>query len=102
MGHSVTGEVTKSQASQELETVRARQDHFIKWWYAKHIEDPTGPELGWQVVLAICVKNVMTGVNYLNKSSVRSATCKGYALDAARLFILRGYPSPVNFSDPRC
>jgi len=44
----------------------------------------------------------MTGVNYLNKSSVRSATCKVYALDVARLFTLRGYPNPVIFSDPRC
>jgi hypothetical protein len=102
MGHSVAGEVAKSQASQGLETVRARQAHFIKWCHAKHIVDPTGPEMGWQVVLAIYVKYVMTGVNYLNKSSVRSATCKGYALDAARLFTLRGYPSPVDFSDPRC
>ena len=41
----------------------------------------------------------MRGVNYLNKESVRSATCKGYALDAAKLFTLRGFPSPVNFSD---
>jgi len=85
MGHSVAGEVAKSQASQGLETVRARQAHFIKWCHAKHIVDPTGPEMGWQVVLAIYVKYVMTGVNYLNKSSVRSAMCKGYALDAARL-----------------
>ena len=44
----------------------------------------------------------MTGVNYLNKSSVGSATCKGYALNMARLFTLRGYPSPVDFYDPRC
>ena len=102
MGHSVAGEVTKSQASQGLETIRARQAHFIKWCYAKHIVDPVGPESGWQFVLAIYVKYVMTGVNYLNKNSVRSATCKGYALDAARLFTLRGYPSPVDFSDPRC
>ena len=43
MGHSVAGEVTKSQASQGLETVRARQAHFIKWCYAKHIIDPVGP-----------------------------------------------------------
>ena len=102
MGHSVAGEVAKSQASQGLETIRARQAHFIKWCYTKHSADPVGPESGWQVVLAIYVKYVMTGVNYLNKSSVRSATCKGYALDAARLFTLRGYPSPVNFSNPRC
>ena len=38
----------------------------------------------------------------MDKSSVRSATCKGYALDAARLFTLRGDPSPVGFYDPRC
>ena len=44
----------------------------------------------------------MGGVNYLNKSSGRSATCKGYALDSTRLVTLRGYPSPVDFSDPRC
>merc|ERR1712086_1116135 len=69
---------------------------------AKLIVDPVGPESGWQFVLAIHVKYVMTGVNYLNKNSVRSATCKGYALDAARLFTLRNYPSPVDFSDPRC
>ena len=41
----------------------------------------------------------MKGINYLNKESVRSATCKGYALDAVKLFTLRGFPSPVNFSD---
>ena len=81
------------------ETTRARQAHFIKWCLAKHIVDPAGPEPGWQLVLAIYVKYVMKGVNYLNKESVRSATCKGYALDAAKLFTLRGFPSPVNFSD---
>ena len=52
--------------------------------------------------VAMYVKYVMIGVNYLNKSPVRSAMCKGYALGAARLFTRRGYPSPVNFSDPRC
>ena len=44
----------------------------------------------------------MTGVNYSNKSSVKSATCKDCALDAAKLFTLRAYPSPVNIYDLRC
>ena len=48
------------------------------------------------------VKYVMTGINYLNKNSVRPAKCKGHALDAARLFTLGGYPSPVDLSDSRC
>ena len=41
----------------------------------------------------------MTGVNYLNKASLRSATCKGYALAVERLFLLRNCPSPVDFTD---
>ena len=70
MGHSVAGEITKSQASVGVETIRARQAHFIKWCLAKHIIDPAGPEPGWQLVLAIYVKYVMKGVNYLNKECV--------------------------------
>ena len=99
MGNCVAGEVAKSQASKNLETIRARQAHFIKWCSAKGIPDPVGPDLGYRIVLAVYVKYVMTGVNYRNKKSVRSATCKGYALDAAKLFILRGFPSPVDFDD---
>ena len=45
------------------------------------------------------IKEVMTGVNYLNKSSLRLATCKGYALAVERLFLLRNVPSPVDFTD---
>ena len=41
----------------------------------------------------------MTGVNYLNKETVRSATCKGYAIDVGRLFSLRKCPNPVDFDD---
>jgi hypothetical protein len=95
----VAGEVANSQASKGIETVRSRQAHYIKWCHAKYTLDPVGPEAGWQVVLAIYVKYVMTGVNYLNKDSVRSATCKGDAIDALRLFTLREFPSPVDFSD---
>ena len=50
-------------------------------------------------IVAIYVKSVMNGVNYLNKSSLRSATYKGYALAVHTLFELRNFPSPVNFSD---
>jgi hypothetical protein len=45
------------------------------------------------------IKEVMTGVNYLNKSSLRSATCKGYALAVERLVLLRKFPTPVDFTD---
>ena len=71
MGHSDAGEVAKSQSNQGVETVRARQA-FIKWCYAKYSEDPTGPKLGWQVVLVIYIKYVVTGVTYLNIDNINS------------------------------
>ena len=85
------------QVSSNLETwnSRSRQAHFIRWWYANYIGNPAGLELRWQNILARYIKYIMTGVNYLNKGSGRSATCKGYALNVARLFTSRGYPRPV-------
>ena len=38
--------------------------------------DPVGPEPEWDYVIAIYIKSVMLGVNYWNKSCVRSATCE--------------------------
>lgn len=45
------------------------------------------------------IKNVMTGGNYLNNVSLRSAACTGYDLAVEKLFLLREHPSPVDFSD---
>ena len=59
--------------------------------------DPIGPEPEWDYVIAIYIKSVMLGVNYWNKSSVRSATCAGSALAVEKLFTLRNVPSPVDF-----
>ena len=99
MGNIVAQEIAKSQASQNLETIRARQAHFIKWNWSKHIDDPVGPEPDRKILFAVYVKSVMLGDNYCNRESLRSATCKGYATDAAQLFILRNCPSPFVFSD---
>ena len=41
----------------------------------------------------------MTGVNYNNLATLRSATCRCYAQDVAKLFVLREFPSPVDFED---
>ena len=83
MGHFFAGEVANSQASNGLETVRAGQARYIMWCYVKYIPDPLGPKAGSQVVLTFYIKCVMTGVNYLNKDSVRSITCENYGIDAA-------------------
>lgn len=42
----------------------------------------------------------MLGINYLNKSGVRSKTVKGYMESINTLFELRGFKSPANFSEP--
>ena len=99
MGDLVAQEVAKSKRSSGIEASRARQAHYIEWCTSKNIKDPVGLEEGWQVVVAIYTKCVVTGVNYLNKETLRSATCGGYAIDASRLFSLRKFPNPVDFLD---
>jgi hypothetical protein len=99
MEHSVAGEVSKSQSIQGLEIGRTRQAHSMEWYYAKLVENQPGPEQGWQVILVVYIKYAMTGVTCLDKSYIMSATYKGYALDAARLFTLRGYPTPSKMLD---
>ena len=42
------------------------------------------------------IEEVMTRVNYLNTSSLRSAMGKGYALAVERLFLLRSLLTPVD------
>ena len=74
MGNFVEQEIAKSTRSQDLETIRARQAHHIKWCRAKCMLDPVGPQKGCNLILAIYVKYVMLGVNYKNLESMRSAT----------------------------
>ena len=45
------------------------------------------------------IKEGMTGVNYLIKSLLRSATYKGYFLGDERLFLLKNFLAPVDFTD---
>ena len=47
----------------------------------------------------IYIKYVMIWVNYNNLATLRSATCKNYADDVAKLFKFRNFPSPVDFQD---
>ena len=61
------------------------------------IEDPCGPEPGRERLVAIYIKYVILGVNYNNKSTVRSITAAGYAKAVNTLFELRRFPHPANF-----
>ena len=52
-----------------------------------------GSKPGWKLVSTMYVTYVMTGVNDLNKDSVRLSACKGYAVDATILFTFINFPS---------
>ena len=67
MGDLIAREVAKSKRSSEIETSRARQAYYIEWCTSIKIKDPVGLDEGWQMVVAIYIKYVITGVNYLNK-----------------------------------
>ena len=87
MGDIVAQEIAKSRSSKDIETIRSKQAHYIRWCKCKYIKDPVGPNPeDWMYIVAIYIKNVMIGVNYLNTSSLRSATCRGYALAVHTLF----------------
>ena len=66
MGCVVEREVTKSRASQDLKTIRARQARYIKWCLSKDIKDSVGPQPGWELVVSYYIEFVMLGVNYNN------------------------------------
>ena len=69
-------------------------------WCGTHgILDPCGADEGWELIITAYIKDVMTGVNYNNKSVVRSATCQGYAAAVNHLFTLRDFPAPCKFDD---
>ena len=68
LGHTGAQEVAKSQPCEDVETIMSRQAHYISWCTSNDIRDPVGPDIGWQVILAMYIKEVMTGVKYLNKS----------------------------------
>ena len=89
MGCVVEREVTKSRASQDLKTIRARQARYIQWCLGKDIKELVGPEPGWELGVSYYINFVMIGVNYNNLATLRSATCRGYAEDVSKLFALR-------------
>ena len=99
LGHSVAQEIAKSRNGNGLETIRARQAHYIMWCKSKQVFNPVGPEPQWDLFISMYIKEVMTGVNYHNKLVLRSATCEGYAKAVNFLFKLRDYPPPVDLTD---
>jgi len=76
----------------------ARQAHYIEWCRLHDIDDPCGPEPGFERVVAIYIKCVILGVNYHNRQCVRSKTAQGYTDAVNSLFKARHFPLPAVFS----
>ena len=64
------------------------------------VPDPCGHQRGYQRMVAIYIKYLMTGVNFRNKDFLRSATMRGYASSINSLFKLRDMKPPINVADP--
>jgi hypothetical protein len=64
------------------------------------ILDPCGHQKGYQHIVAIYIKYLMSGVNFRNKDYLRLATIQGYATSINLLFRLRGMKAPVNTTNP--
>ena len=88
-----------SQRNKDIETEAARQSHYIEWCRIIGIPDPCGAEYGYQCIVAIYAKYVMSGINYYNKDVLRSKTVRGYAFAVNMLFSLRGFKPPTDLSD---
>ncbi len=56
-----------SQQDKEVETVAARQSHYIFCCSIIGIADRCGNEIGYQHIVEIYAKFVMCGINYYNK-----------------------------------
>jgi hypothetical protein len=74
MGDSVDREVAMSQQDKEIETEAAQQAHYIQWELIMGILDPCGHQKGHQCIVAIYIKYLMSGVNFINKDFLRLAT----------------------------
>ncbi len=64
------------------------------------ILDPCGHQKGYQRIIAIYIKYLMSGVNFRNMDYLRLATVQGYATSINSLFRLRVMKAPVYTLDP--
>jgi hypothetical protein len=65
-----------------------------------NIADPCGHQRGYQRIVAIYIKYLMSGVNFWNKDFLRLDMVRGYATSINTLFKLQNMKLPVNVADP--
>jgi hypothetical protein len=88
MGDCVDREVAISQQDKEVGTEAPRQAHYTVWCSLIGIPDPCRAKFGYQRIVTIYAKYVMSGINYYNKDVLRFSTLRGYATVVNTLFHL--------------
>ena len=99
MGDRVDQEMANSQRGTDIETEAARQSHYIEWARIIGISDPWGPNVRFQIFMAIYIKFLQSGVNYCNRDNLQSMTLLGYAKAIKTLFTLHTFKPPVDLND---
>ena len=77
----------------------ARQSLYIEWVRIIGIPDPCGHNVGYQRILAIYLKFLLSGVNYYNRDNLQSMTLLGYAKAINTRFTLRTFKPPVDLNN---
>ncbi len=62
--------------------------------------DPCGHQQGYQRIVAIYIKYLMSGINFRNRDFLRSDMVKGYATSINALFKLQDIKPPADVVDP--
>ena len=99
LGHLIDREISMYKTDNAIEIERARQSHFKEWCQNKHMKDVCGNQPGWVRIIACYDKDLMLGTTWNNENELRSKTVHGCFNAVNNLFLLRNYPSPVNFDD---
>jgi hypothetical protein len=65
-----------------------------------NIADPCGHQRGYQRIVTIYIKCLMSGINFRNKDFLRLDMVRGYATSINVLFKLRDMKPPVDVANP--
>ena len=90
MGNNADQEVAMamSQQDKEIATEASRQAHYILWTRIMGLPDPCGGYRGYGRIVAVYIKFLQYGFNYMNKDGLRAATLIRYAKAITNLFTL--------------
>ncbi len=86
LGDCIDRELAKSHHDSEIETQATRKAHYIQWCTVHHIPDPCGSDVRYERIVAMYIKDVIKGTNYINNEVLQSMMVHSYADAVNTLF----------------